>query len=258
MYARAITVDPQFARAYAGIADCRAFLYLYADRCDEHRLQAEVASRKALELSPRSAEAHASHGVALTLSDRHDEATRAFETAIRLDPKLFEAHYFYARTCFTLGQAEKAIRLYEKAMEVRPEDYQSPFLVAQIYEDQGRKAEADAVRRRGFEIVEEHLKLNPDDLRALYMAANGLAALGEKDRSLDWANRALALDPEEPMLLYNVACIKSLLGLVDEAIDCLEKSVGNGLTQKEWLQRDSNLDPLREHPRFHALMKQLG
>ena len=100
--------------------------------------------------------------------------------------------------------------------------------MAQIYADLGRPA-----RRRGgaparLEVAEEHLGRHPDDVRALYMGANGLVALGERERGLEWAQRALAIDPDEPMLLYNVACICSLAGDVEEALDCLERAVRAG------------------------------
>jgi Flp pilus assembly protein TadD len=99
--------------------------------------------------------------------------------------------------------------------------------------------------------------LNPEDARAVYMAANGLAALGEQERARQWAQRALTMEPDEPMLLYNVGCIYSLLRSPEEALDCLERAVRNGLTQKGWFEHDSNLDPLRHHPRFQQLLRQL-
>jgi tetratricopeptide (TPR) repeat protein len=88
--------------------------------------------------------------------------------------------YFYARHSFVRGELDQALRLYERAMLVRPEDYQSPLLVGQIYGDLGRPQDARAARERGVRNAEEHLKLNPDDARAVYMAANGLVALGQR------------------------------------------------------------------------------
>jgi TolB-like protein/Flp pilus assembly protein TadD len=254
MFSQAIELDPRFARAYAGIAECCAFLYLYAGSHDSHRQQADSASRTAVELDPESAEGHVSRGVAMSLKEAHGEADREFEIAVSLDPNLFDAYYFHARTAFVQGRLEKAIELYEKASQVNPHDYQAPLLVAQIYADLGRHAEAEAARLRGLQAAEARLKLFPDDARALYMGANGLVALGRLEQGLEWAGQALTMDPGEPMVLYNVACIQSLAGRVEDAVDCLERAVATGLTQKSWLDHDSNLDPLRQHPRFQALM----
>ncbi len=257
LFTRAIELDPDYAPAWAGLADCWSYTYIYAHRSEKARAEAEEASRRAAELDPASAQAQASSAVALSLSGRDEQAVAAFETAIRLDPNLFEAHYFFARHCFARGELEKAVTLYEQAMEVRPDDYQSPLLVAQIYHDLQKPEFARQSRRRGIEIAEEHLKWSPDDARAVYMAANGLAALGERERAREWADRALSMRPEEPMTLYNVGCVYSMLGHSGEAIECLERCVRNGLSQKGWFEHDNNLDPLRRHPRFKALLKKL-
>ncbi len=253
LFTRAVGYDPACALAYAGLADCWSYLYLYACRDDAVRELAQWASDKAVELDPDSAQAHASRAVALSLAG--GDAEPEFETALRLDPGLFEAHYFYARHAFAGGQPEKAVRLYEAAMRDRPEDYQSPLLCAQIYDDLGRPADARAARLRGIELAGQHLALNPDDARAYYMAANGMAALGQASRAKEWAARAIAMRPADGMLLYNVGCIYSLLGCCEEeALDCLEKAVEHGVTHRDWFERDNNLDPLRAHPRFQRLL----
>ncbi len=258
MFTRAIEIDPAFVRAYAGIADCSSFLYMYAGSHDTHREQADAMSLRALKLDPDSAEAHASRGVACSLKKDYAAAEAEFEEAVQLDPMSFEAYYLYARTCFAKGDLPKAIRMYEKAMDVNPQDYQSPLLVAQSYSDLGDVEKAKECRVRGIKIAESRLMMNPDDSRALYMGANGLVALGQYEQGLEWAKQALAIDPDEPMLLYNVACIQSLAKKYDDALDSLEKAVKNGLNQKGWLEHDSNLDPLRSSPRYKKLIKILS
>jgi adenylate cyclase len=89
------------------------------------------------------------------------------------------------------------------------------------------------------------------------MAANALVALGKRQQGQQWAERALAIRPDDPMLLYNVGCVFSMLGRVEPAIECLEKAARNGLTHKGWYEHDSNLDPLREHARFQELVGKL-
>ncbi len=257
LYSGAIEKDPAYARAYAGIAQCCAFLYQNAGGHAADLERADQASRRALALEPDSAEAHAARGVALSLHHQHAEAAAEFETAIRRDPGLFEPHYFYARDAFSQGDHEAAVRHYEDALRARPEDYQSPLLAAQSYAALGRPAQADEARRRGVRLAEEHLRLEPDDARALYMGANGLVALGETERGLQWADRALAIDPDEAMLLYNIACIKSLAGAREQALDCLERSVRAGLVLRDWVLHDPDLDPLRDSPRFQAVLREL-
>ncbi len=129
LFSRAIELDSGYALAHAGLADCWSYIYLYSERKDAVRLQAEAAGCRAVELAPDSAQAQASLAVALSLGPRKEEAKAAFEKAIELDPTLFEAWYFYARHVFAGGDLPKAVSLYEEAMRVRPEDFYSPLLI---------------------------------------------------------------------------------------------------------------------------------
>jgi len=258
MFSRAIELDPAYALAYAGIADCHSFLYMNNDRTEANREAADAASTKALALDPDLAETQTARAVALSLGGRHAAAEAAFETAMQQNPKLFDAPYFYARDCFIRGEFDKAIRLYTRASELNPDDYQAPLLVAQIYADLGREEEAREARQRGVRIAAGRLDLNPDDVRALYMGANGLVALGEHATGLAWARRAVQLEPDEAMLLYNVACIQALAGEVDAAIGTLTKAIDAGFAHKPWMEKDSNLDPLRQDRRFQELLARLN
>jgi serine/threonine protein kinase/Flp pilus assembly protein TadD len=254
MFTRAIEIDPGYARAHAGLADCYSLLYLNWNVRGETLAKADAASLKALDLDPESAEAHTARGVTVAMLKRYDEARQEFETAMRLDATLFEARYFYGRACLAAGRPADAARLFEEAARLRPEDYQAVLLSAGVLAGLGRKAEAEAAYRRGLQVAEEHLRLYPDAGRALYLGATAWCQLGDRERALDWARRALAVDPDEPMTLYNVACVQALMGQSEEAIDTLTRAVAGGNTQKEWIQNDADFASLHGHPRFQALL----
>jgi serine/threonine protein kinase/Flp pilus assembly protein TadD len=257
MFERALEIDPGYVLAYAGAADCCSFLYMYWDASKSNLETADGYSRKALELDPEMAEAHASRGLAVSLSKRYEEAEREFETAIRLNPQLYEAHYFFGRTSFQQGKYEDSIRHFGEASRVRPEDYQTAMLISLPYAGLGRDAEMQTALRHGLQVVERHLELNPDDARALYLGGVALAQVGERDRALEWADRALALDSEDSGVLYNVACVQALCGKRDRALELLEKAIQNGFGHREWLENDSDLEALRAEPRFQAMLQRL-
>jgi len=255
MFARAIVIDPAYARAYAGVADCCSFLYMYFECTDANLKEADAASRKALELDPELAEAHASRGLAVLLNKHYEEAEKEFDTAIRLDPRLYQAYYFRARACVSQGRLQEAAHWFEEACRVNPEDYQAPNLLGMVYKGLNRDGEANDARRRSLSITEKHLELYPEDARALYLGAGGWAAIGDRKRALEWAERALSIDPNDPSVLYNVACNYALLGESEKALDCLERSLFHGEWYKGWAEHDSDLDSIRAHPRFQAMMK---
>jgi len=254
MFERAIELDPGYALAHAGIADCCSFLYQYFDATPANLARAESASRRAVELAPDLAEAHASRGLALSLSSGFEEAEKEFQTAMRLDPKSFEAAYFYARACLAQGKPEEATKWFERAIAVRPDDFATLTLVADIYLSLGRNDESIRSARRAYDAARKHLELNPDNPRALYMGAAALTYLGESEKSRDWNRRALAMEPDDPSVLYNIACNFSQEGQVTEAIAALTKALDNGFGHWKWLEHDGSLENARKDPRFATLM----
>ncbi|MGD8726740.1 MAG: protein kinase [Gemmatimonadales bacterium] len=253
MFEKAIEIDPEYALAYTGIADCSSFLYMNWGSHPEDLEDAARACHKALELDPELPEAHSAHGLVLTQRGEHDKAQEAFETAIRLEPNLFEAKYFYARACFQQGKMERAARLFEQAAEVR-DDYQARFFAAQSYAALGREPEAEASYRRALYVVKDHLELNPDDARAVTMGAVSHCRVGDRAAGLEWAERAIMVDPEDAGIAYNVACLYALEGETGKAFDCLERAIGRGFGNRDWLERDPDLESLRGDPRFIELI----
>jgi non-specific serine/threonine protein kinase len=258
MYGKAIELDPSYALAHSGIADCCSFLYQWADSSPANLRAADETSRKALDLDPDLAEAHASRGLALSLGRSFEEAEGEFKEAIRRNPRLYEAYYFYGRACMAEGRYEQAAELFQKAAEMRPEDYQAPCFLEQALRGVGApKEQVDAASRRTVAIIEDHIELNPDDARALYLGGGCLLTLGERDRGLEWGRRALAIDPDDPMILYNVACLWSQAGETDSAVETLERAVDAGFGHRDWVVHDSDFDALREDPRFQKLLGRL-
>jgi len=257
MFDRAIEIDPDFARAHAGIADCCSFLYMYWDGSNANLEAADASSQRALELDPASAEAHTSRGVALTLRRDYLGARREFDLALSLNPVLYEAHYFYGRACFTEGKFEEAVSHYRNASRVRPEDYQAVLLSTDALEKLGRHDEVLEAARQGVKLADAHLELNPDDARAWYLSAAALVRLGQIDQALERGRRAFAVDPEDAGVLYNLACTYALAGSNDEAIEHLNKAIQNGFGQREWVENDPALDPIRGDPRYHTILRKL-
>ncbi|NGP54744.1 tetratricopeptide repeat protein [Thioalkalivibrio sp. XN8] len=254
MFEQAIVIDDKYALAYAGIGDAYSHLYRYAEATQENVRKAVEASEKAVELDPDSAEARASHGLAMFISDDYAAAEREFSRAIELNPNLWEPYYYFGLAWSSKGEFEKAIEMYKKAMEVNPADYQAPIFIAQSYASLGRKHDEMKARLASLEQIQRHLDMNPHDTRALYVGANQFANVGEFAKAQELAERALGRDQEEPVVLYNVACFYAMKGDTDRAMELLERAVDNGWGDKAWLETDPDLDSLREDTRFQALM----
>jgi adenylate cyclase len=119
-FEKAIEIDPNYALAYAGLADANSWLYEWggADKADLEA--AERNCHKALELAPALSESHSSLGFVFSLAKRYDEAEQEFKKAISLNPNNFDAYYYAARRYFSLGRIQESADMFRQASEVRP------------------------------------------------------------------------------------------------------------------------------------------
>lgn len=254
LFRKAVELDPAYARAYAGLADCLWFLH-HCNHSDDGVDAVLSAARTALELDPGLPAAHASLATALHMAGRNAEAEASFERALDLDPDIYDTLYMYADMARNVGNLEKSVRLWRRAAEVDPADFRAPFILGQLLLDLGRPDEADAACRDGVERAGQAIAARPDVPLPLAMGAGALAALGQHERARQWIARALLVAPQDNLTLYNVACAHVLLGDIEPALDLLERWArrSNDLV-RAWLRSDSDFDRLRGHPRFEALL----
>jgi serine/threonine protein kinase/Flp pilus assembly protein TadD len=257
-YRRAIEIEPGYALAYAGIADSSSLLYLYREATPENLARAEESSRRALELNPNLAEAHAAHGLALSLRKRWKEASEEFERALELDPQSFEAAYFHGRASFAHGEYEKSAKMFTRAAENRPDDYQALAMLTMPLDRLGRTREKKEAAARALAAIEHRLSINPGESRAWYLGAVQLMDLGQRERAFQWADRAIAVDPTEVSTFYNLGCVYAIAGERDRAIEHLERAVQLGFAQREWVDNDNDWDAVRDDPRFEQILAQIG
>ena len=134
-----------------------------------------------------------------------------------------------------------------------PDDYESPILVTTLCKSAG---DIDGTRRNaeiGVERAEKLLQDYPDNYRAYYLGAGALRMLGQSQRATEWIKRGLELGSGDSATQYNAACFYANDGDIDRALDCLEGSI----ISRTWIENDADLDPLRDHPRYEAIVASL-
>jgi adenylate cyclase len=255
MFAKAIELDPMFARAYSGLALASTRLAgWFGEPIPTDEILAIAG--KAIVLAPDLAEAHAAQGEALSASGRRKEAEAAFDRALDLDPNSFEGNLFYGRHMVRWGEAERSVAYFIRATEVQPEDCQAPLLLEQTLRGLGRSEDGSPYAQMGLKRAEEALRKFPESSRPAQLGATALAGMGDRERAIQWMDRALAVDPDDPHIRYNAACMWAQLGEPDRALDLLEKwATHSGMENRDWMMHDPDLDGIRDHPRYPHMLE---
>ncbi len=250
---RAVEIDPDYAPAWALLAIGQSNFRLLSGASGDNGWD---AANRALALDPNLAEAHAAKGRILADQGAYENAAREHEIAVRLDPESYEVNCAAARCYTAMRRYDDAIRHYEKATAVNDRDFWACGMAIQCYEAKGDLEGLKRIARHTLERVERIVAAEPDHTTAMTHGVSALVALGEKEKALDWIERALLLAPRDDLSLrYNLACNVAQLGETDRALDLLETVVKK--TQSEtlpWIKIDTTLDNIREHPRFKAMI----
>jgi adenylate cyclase len=250
---RATEIDPNYAPAWALLAIGQANMRALTSKTAENGWD---AANRALALDPNLAEAHAAKGRVLADQTRYDEAVCEHEIAGRLDPESYEVNCAAARCYTAMHRHDDAIRHYVKATAVNDRDVWACGMAIGCYEAIGDAEGMRLMARHTLERFERIIAQEPDHSTAMSFGITALAALGEKQRAMDWTERALLLAPPEDInLRYNLACAMACLGETDGSLDLLEAIIGKfrreGLV---WVKTDTTLNKVREHPRFKAMI----
>jgi adenylate cyclase len=248
----AVAAEPGYAEAWALIAASQIALYEMTGAEET----GELAATRALELNPDLAIGLATMGRVMCGLGRYEEAFAAHERSLAISPDSYEVNFLLGRTCTELGRAELAIRYHERAAAISETEFLPLALAIQSYNAMGNRDKARDTSRRALARIEAAVLRRPDDTSALFHGASVLADLGERDRSIEWANRAITIAPDEARGLYLLACTFALLNEPETALDYLEKSLKRMQARfLTWVENDSDLDSIRDHPRYLRLIE---
>jgi adenylate cyclase len=257
MFRNAIEIDPAYAQAWAGLADTESLVATWYEHTPERIAAANEASEKALALAPSLAETHSARGHALTIDGHFEAAAKAFEHALQLEPGNYNALYLYGRSRFAEGKAREAAELFQQAHQAQPDEFTAIALLSNVLSSLGQLDVYQQARDEAIRLVEQQLELNPDDQRALHFGCGLMIDAGRVDEGLDMIDRLLRLSPNDGTALYNAACAYARGGMTEQALDLLERRMAQGWINLDWLENDSDLDSVREHPRYLAMLRKL-
>ncbi|MEO6256090.1 MAG: TIR domain-containing protein [Sphingomicrobium sp.] len=258
---RAVELDPRYAQAWALVAMAQSNLrYGFGSQVDD----GVAAAHSALAIDPSIGEAYCPMVRRLDEQQRFADADAHMEKALRLDPQSWEVNKEAARLHLRRGQVAEATRHFEKAVSLMETDVHAWAMLVTCYHSLGRAKDLQVAAKMVVAEAEKILAQDPSNGAALSFGASGLAALGQVDNAKEWMERAMLIDADNLDMRYNFACaLASFLDDRDAALRLLERNFAAvGAYQIRVAETDPDLDSLRLHPRFQAMLskarKRLG
>ncbi|MFQ5790514.1 MAG: tetratricopeptide repeat protein, partial [Acidobacteriota bacterium] len=287
-FENALALDPDYALAYAGVADAYGLLgFSGVIRPGEAMPKAREAVERALELDDTLAEAHYSLAYVSCVYDWDwPTAAREFERAIELNPSYAAAHYMYAFYLWLVeGRTDEAIAEANRAVEIDPLDSHATGMLGIVLWGGGRSREAIPLLERAVEqdpayfflyrclgLAYHAESMHPEAIAALEQAtilsgrdyivrtelAIARALSGEPQKAETILNELIARSRQEYVSPLFLAVIQLALGRKEEALASLERAYDKRdptlVTLKHW----PFVQPLHGDPRFESLLKRIG
>jgi len=258
MYEEAIKQDPNFALAYAGIAHVWGGMHEFRSPHPENVQKGLAACAKAEWLAPDLPDVLSARARIEFAQQHYDAAISLASRAVAQQPECEGAHDVLGRAYFSAGRYEEAAELADNALEIVSNDYNALVPLINSLEKVGRVADAERLRRREQEVLENQLQRYPDDVRARILLAADRAASGDSEAALMHVKIAVAMRPGDANVLYNAACAYGLMGMKVDALETFRRAVQAGYTNLDWCTKDPDLQIIYNEPEFQELIKKYG
>jgi len=252
---RVVEIDPNYAQAWSTLALAQWNMFWRGDTSED---DGERAAATALRLDPNLADAHTAMGAALRSKGEFEAGVKACRDALRLEPNSYVANRIAGLCLLGLRRYDEAIGHFELAASAMETDFTAASFLSQCYKAKGDSERMRSAAHMTLERIEKIIASEPANSRAIGIGACMLADLNERERAKEWVIRARLVDPENVNLHYNLACAMAALDETDIALETLAE-VATKLSpgMLSWLEADTDLDSIREEPRFKALIEQV-
>jgi serine/threonine protein kinase/tetratricopeptide (TPR) repeat protein len=253
MFENAVSADPNFALAHAGIASVCAQYYYHYERSKSWIERARVAAERAAAKGQESPEVMIAQAWVAYGEEKFDDALGFTRKALHRNPDIESGYYLLGRILFSAGRHQELVEIAEEAISHAGENYNTYIPIRNAMSALGKKDAELNLRQRVVEVFEAHLRKVPEDARARVLLGSSYAALGRPDDALREGNMAMALRPDDGLIMYNVACLFSGLKKKPEAMRALKKAWEGGFTDPQWARQDPDLDLLHDDPEFDRM-----
>ena len=253
MYENAVSLDPDFALAHAGLANVCAQYYYHFERQQQWIDRAIAATQKASANGNDAPEIQCAEAWVIFAEGRYDEAVEKIRLALSRNPDLEGGYYLLGRALFSAGRYQEVVDMMDEALAHAGENYNTSI---PIHNSLGALGKEDALNNyvhREIALYEAALKKVPEDARVRVLLAGDYARQGRFEEAKREADMAMVLRPDDSMILYNTACVFCAMNNVSDALIAIRKAWESGYRDSIWTRQDPDLALLHGDPEFDRL-----
>ena len=253
MFEKAISFDPSFALAHAGLGNICGLIYEIHDHQARWIEKGLEACDRALAIDPNLAEALSARARIFYAEKKYEEAIRYAKLAIGRKADCEGAYTVLARTYFSSSRLEDGAGLLEAALAASGDDYNVYVPLMNILAQMGREEELKSLLSRMISVLQQQLEVVPEDVRARILLAGNYAKVARRTESVRELERAVQMRFNDPNVLYNAACAYGVMNMKREALEMLKKAKAAGYANMDWANRDPDLTCVKDEPDFKEL-----
>ena len=258
MFENAVTLDPEFALAYAAIAYVCAQSYYHYQRDAVWTERATAASQRAVAIQPELPEVQVAQAWIAYAEGRYEDAIACCRQAVERKRDCEGAFYLLGRALFASGRYQEVASIAEAALEASGDDYNVYVPIENSLMALGKDETVRTMRQRRILALEAHLNQVPEDARARTHLAVAYTSLDRIDEAARELNLAMALRPNDAMVLYNATCVFCRMQKKPEALAAITRAWEAGYKDADWARRDPDLAPLHGEPEFQRMFPDRG
>jgi non-specific serine/threonine protein kinase len=259
MFEHALTLDPNFALAYAALAEACANMYLWYDGDPQWLGKTIEMNQKALRVQPDLQEAQFGIAMVYLYQKRFAEAKKTLERIIQKMPDSYDAVRWMGIISDIIGNYDAAVEYYQQAAKIKPYSEEPWMHLDMTFRRMGNEEASNEAAKKIIEIGARKYAVNPDDVLTLSRMAIPYARFGDREKALAAIQRVLEIAPEDGLALYNCACTYTGLSQRNEALTILRRSLEiGGNVVREWVKTDPYFDSLRGETDFETLLAEFA
>lgn len=253
MYENAVALDPEFAIAHAAIANVCAQYYYYFERKQEWIDRVNAATQKAIATGRDEPEIRCAEAWLDFAQGRYESAVDKVRSALARDPDIDGGYHLLGRALFESGRYQEVVDIMEDALAHLGENYNTTIPIHNALGALGKKEALNNYTYREIAIYEAQLKKTPEDARVRVLLAANYASQGRTEDAKRETDLAMALRPDDTMILYNIACTLCEMDELSDAMNALKKAWDAGYRNPVWTRQDPDLAKLHGDPEFERL-----